>query len=84
MLSEKHSLDGQVAISNKLYSNQSVFVYDKSERLSLLQGEHRFASRYIRGKQTEVVSYKGRGFLLQVPIYGKDKKDHRWLCPNLP
>ena len=29
VLSEKHSLDGQVAISNKLYSNQSVFVYDK-------------------------------------------------------
>ena len=36
VLSEKHSLDGQVAISNKLYSNQSVFVYDKKEPLSLL------------------------------------------------
>ena len=29
VLSEKHSLDGQVAISNKLYSKSICFVYDK-------------------------------------------------------
>lgn len=36
VLSEKRSLDGQVAVSNRLYSNQSIYVYDKRELLSLL------------------------------------------------
>ena len=76
VLSEKHSLDGQVAISNKLYSNQSVFVYDKKGTFIFTSEENTDSPPGMSEvNKLKSVSYKGkRGFLLQVPIYGKDKK----------
>ena len=76
VLSEKHSLDGQVAISNKLYSNQSVFVYDKKGTFIFTSEENTDSPPGMSEvNKLKSVSYKGkRGFLLEVPIYGKDKK----------
>ena len=76
VLSEKHSLDGQVAISNKLFSNQSVFVYDKKGTFIFTSEENTDSPPGMSEvNKLKSVSYKGkRGFLLQVPIYGKDKK----------
>ena len=76
VLSEKHSLDGQVAVSNKLYSNQSVYVYDKKGTFIFTSEEDTDSPPGMSEvNKLKSVSYKGkRGFLLQVPIYGKDKK----------
>ncbi|PZD56888.1 HAMP domain-containing sensor histidine kinase [Streptococcus salivarius] len=76
VLSEKHSLDGQVAISNKLFFNQSVFVYDKKGTFIFTSEENTDSPPGMSEvNKLKSVSYKGkRGFLLQVPIYGKDKK----------
>ena len=69
-------MDGQVAISNKLYSNQSVFVYDKKGTFIFTSEENTDSPPGMSEvNKLKSVSYKGkRGFLLQVPIYGKDKK----------
>ena len=76
VLSEKHFLDGQVAVSNKLYSNQSVYVYDKKGTFIFTSEEDTDSPPGMSEvNKLKSVSYKGkRGFLLQVPIYGKDKK----------
>ena len=76
MLSEKRSLDGQVAVSNRLYSNQSVYVYDKKGTFIFTSEEDTDSPPGMSEvNKLKLVSYKGkRGFLLQVPIYGKDKK----------
>ncbi|MGO2208299.1 MAG: histidine kinase dimerization/phospho-acceptor domain-containing protein, partial [Streptococcus thermophilus] len=76
VLSEKRSLDGQVAVSNRLYSNQSVYVYDKKGTFIFTSEEDTDSPPGMSEvNKLKLVSYKGkRGFLLQVPIYGKDKK----------
>ena len=76
MLYEKRSLDGQVAVSNRLYSNQSVYVYDKKGTFIFTSEEDTDSPPGMSEvNKLKLVSYKGkRGFLLQVPIYGKDKK----------
>lgn len=76
VLSEKHSLDGQVAISNILYSNQSVFVYDKKGMFIFISEENTDSPPGMSEiNKLKSVSYKGkRGFLLEVPIYGRIKR----------
>ena len=65
VLSEKHSLDGQVAVSNKLYSNQSVYVYDKKGTFIFTSEEDTDSPPGMSEvNKLKSVSYKGkRGFL---------------------
>ncbi len=73
---KKHSLDGQVAISNKLYSNQSVFVYDKKGTFIFTSEENTDSPPGMSEvNKLKSVSYKGKAwFPATSSIYGKDKR----------
>ena len=65
VLSEKRSLDGQVAVSNRLYSNQSIYVYDKKGTFIFTSEEDTDSPPGMSEvNKLKLVSYKGKAWFL--------------------
>ena len=71
-----HSLDGQVAISNKLFLTNLFFVYDKKGTFIFTSEENTDSPPGMSEvNKLKSVSYKGkRGFLLQVQFTVRIKR----------